>query len=195
MHSQGVFGTINCYVITLALLSPLPVTPRMDQELIVTILTCFLSVTILVVLQHWFGKKADWDRISQYYTDLYVESFGEEYDEKQLEELFVCFGNIHSWEMTYLKDKTGRSRWVGFVGYESHESAALAAKELNGKVTRILPLQNWMDCVKQLLQGKKLSPGVVTLRVTNLDKEVDDTQLREEFGRLGRITSVKVHMC
>ena len=156
----------------------------MDQELIVAILACFLSVTGWVVLQYWFGQKAecvgntysirhrrryiDWGQTgtSQYNTDLYVESFGDEYDEIQLEEDFVRFGNINSWEMINMKDKTGRSRKVGFVSYELHESAALAAKELNGKVTRIIPLQNRMACVEQLLRGKELSPGV-TVRVMN----------------------------
>ena len=51
-----------------------------------------------------------------------------------------------------------------------------------------------MDCVKQLLQSKELSPGV-TVRVTNLDEGVDDTQLCEECGRCGSIISAKVHMC
>ena len=83
----------------------------MNQELIVAIVTGFLSVTIMVVLQIWFGQKAE----------------------------------------------------------------------------------NRMACVEQLLQGKDLSPGV-TVRVTNLDEGVDDTQLCEEFGRWGNITSAKVHM-
>lgn len=48
--------------------------------------------------------------------------------------------------------------------------------------------------MKQLLQSKELSPGV-TVRVANLDEGVDDTQLCEEFGRWGNITSAKVHMC
>ena len=49
---------------------------------------------------------------------------------------------------------------VGLVSYKLHESAALVAKELNGKVTCIILLQNWMDCVKQLLQGKELPLGI-----------------------------------
>ena len=123
----------------------------MDLELIIIFLTCFLSVTTLALLQYWFGEKAefagysirlrhryiDWGKTSncQYYTDLYFESFGEKYDEEQLEELFVRFGNINSWEMINMRDKTERSRKVGFVSYELHEFAALVTKELNGKVT------------------------------------------------------------
>ena len=68
-------------------------------------------------------------------ADLYFESIGEKYDEEQLEELFVRFGNINSWEMINMRDKTERSRKVGFVSYELHEFAALFTKELNGKVT------------------------------------------------------------
>ena len=152
----------------------------MNQELIVSIPISTLHC----------GQKADWRQ-----TSLYVENFGEGYDEKQLKGLFVSFGNINSWEMTYLKDTTGRSRWVGFVSYESYNSVstALAAEELNDKVTCILPLNNWMACLEQLLQGEELSQ-VVTVRVMNLDERVNDAQLREKFARCGNITSAKVHM-
>lgn len=100
----------------------------MDLELIIIFLTCFLSVTTLALLQYWFGEKAEFEGyiVSDFVigtstgakpatasitpADLYFESFGEKYDEEQLEELFVRFGNINSWEMINMRDKTGQGR-------------------------------------------------------------------------------------
>ena len=98
-----------------------------------------------------------------------------------------------------MKDESGRSKGVGFISYESHGSSAWAVKELNGKTLSnrdiyavpAITLQDWMACAEHLLQGQQTPPGL-TVCITNLEEEIDNTQLRESFNKFGTPTSVKV---
>ena len=122
---------------------------------------------------------------------LYVEAFG--YDEKQLKDLVAGFGHTSILEVKSTVDNNGQVMTIGFVSYESHEDAARAAEELKGKVAYIFSLQDLMACMQHLLQGQHLSPGPgVTVRVTNLDDDLDEEKLGKEFSKFGTITSVKV---
>ena len=142
------------------------------------------------------------DGPSQRFTNLYVKNFGEEFDEEKLKELFAPFGNINS--LVVMKDETGRSKGFGFVNYESHESAARAVEELNGQtlgdrdiyVARAMKKSERHAFLKrqfdaQRKEGQQPVQGV-NLYIKNLEEEIDDAQLREEFNKFGTITSAKV---
>ena len=131
---------------------------------------------------------------SQHYTNLHVQNLEEKLAEEQLRELFVPFGTISS--LVVVKDETGRSKEVGFVSYESHESAARAVEELNGKtfgerkinVSPILSLQDRVACAERLLHGQQMPTGATAC----VEDETDEAKLRESSAKFGPITSAKV---
>ena len=136
------------------------------------------------------------------YTNLYVKNFGEDFDEEQMKELFLPFGVINS--LVVMKDDTGRSKGFGFVSYESHESASRAVEELNGKpvgdreifVGRAMKKSERNAFLKRQFDAKRKERQQrfqgVNLYIKNLEEEIDDAQLREEFNKFGTITSAKV---
>ena len=134
------------------------------------------------------------DGPSQRFTNLYVKNFGEDFGEEQLRELFLPFGTINS--LVVMKDEAGQSKGFGFVSYESHESAAQAVEGLNGKV--VGDREIFVSCALQtsernvFLKECQQSFQGVNLYIKNLEEEIDDAQLREEFNKFGTITSAKV---
>ena len=131
---------------------------------------------------------------SQQYTDLHVQNLGEKFSEEQLRELFVPFGTISS--LVVVKDETGLTKEVGFVSYESHESAARAVEALNGKtfgdrniyVSSILSVQDRVACAERLLHGQQMQTGATVCE----EDETDEAKLRESSAKFGPITSAKV---
>ena len=136
------------------------------------------------------------------FTNLYVKNFGDDFEEEQMKELFAPFGIISS--LVVMKDETGRSKGFGFVSYESHESAARAVDELNGKtfgdreiyVGRAMKKSERNAYLKRQFDAKRKERQQrfqgVNLYIKNLEEEIDDAHLREEFNKFGTITSAKV---
>jgi len=140
---------------------------------------------------------------SQRFTNIYVKNFGKDFNETQLKELFDPFGNIISQRV--MLDDEGRTRGFGFVSFDSHESAARAVDELNGKMMpngkrlycncaqkkseRLACLRHKFDAMK--IERISHYQGV-NLYVKNLDDEIDDERLQTEFSKFGSITSAKV---
>ena len=142
------------------------------------------------------------DGPSQHFTDLYVKNFGEDFGEEQMRELFLPFGTIN--RLVVMKDEAGQSKGFGFVSYDSHESAAKAVEELNGKVvgdremyvSRAMKKSERNVYLKRQFEVKRKERQQrfqgVNLYIKNLEEEIDDAQLREEFNKFGIITSAKV---
>lgn len=142
------------------------------------------------------------DGPSMRYTNLYVKNFGDDFEEEQMKELFGQFGTISS--LVVMKDETGRSKGFGFVSFESHESAARAVDELNGKpvgdreiyVGRAMKKSERNAYLKRQFDAKRKERQQrfqgVNLYIKNLEEEIDDAQLRDEFNKFGTITSAKV---
>ena len=128
------------------------------------------------------------DGPSQRFTNLYVENFGEDFGEEQLRELFLPFGAINS--LVVMKDEAGQSKGFGFVSYDSHVSAAQAVEELNGKV--VGDQEIYVSRAMQKSEERQQRFQGVNLYIKNLEEEIDDAQLREEFSKFGTITSAKV---
>lgn len=139
------------------------------------------------------------------WTNLYVKQFPESWNQEKLTEVFAAFGQLAS---VYLAvDAEGKSKCFGFVDFTTHESAAKALAELNGKVfeaeppfelyvsraqkkaERVRELKSKMDAVKaeQLdkLQGSNLY-------VKNIDDTISDEQFRDLFTPFGTITSARI---
>lgn len=146
------------------------------------------------------------DRVSQNdWTNLYVKQFPESWTKETLTAIFSPYGPLAS--VCIAAEPDGRSKCFGFVDFSSHESAAKAVAELNGKMfdgeppfelyvgraqkkaERIRELKSKMDALKsdQLskLQGSNLY-------VKNIDDSLSDEQFRELFAPFGIITSARV---
>ena len=143
------------------------------------------------------------DGPSQRFTNLYVKNLAEDFGEEQMRELFLPFGTIN--RLVVMKDEAGQSKGFGFVSYESHESAAQAVEELNGKavvgdreiyVSRAMKKSERNVFLKRQFEVKRKERQQrfqgVNLYIKNLEEEIDDAQLREEFNKFGTITSAKV---
>lgn len=138
------------------------------------------------------------------WTNLYVKQFPESWSKETLTEVFGAFGQLAS---VCLAEADGKSKCFGFVDFTSHEAAAKALAELNGKFfdgpqpfelyvsraqkksERVRELKSKMDALKaeQLdkLQGSNLY-------VKNIDENISDEQFRDLFAPFGTITSARI---
>jgi polyadenylate-binding protein len=146
------------------------------------------------------------DRASQNdWTNLYVKQFPESWSQEQLTEVFSAYGPVAS--VVISVDSEGKSKCFGFVDFTSHESAAKALAELNGKffegespfelyvsraqkkAERVRELKYKMDTLKtdQLTKFQGLN-----LYVKNIDESISDEQFRDLFAPFGTITSARI---
>ena len=133
------------------------------------------------------------DGPSQRFTNLYVKNLAEDFGEEQMRELFLPFGTIN--RLVVMKDEAGQSKGFGFVSYESHESAAQAVEELSGKVVgdrEIYVSRAMKKSERNVFLNRQQSIQGVNLYIENLEEEIDDTRLREEFNKFGTITCAEV---
>jgi len=159
-----------------------------------------------VFVGHHVPKKERQAKIEQYranFTNVYVKNLDEKVTDSELNAMFSKFGPITS--AVVQKDDEGKSKGFGFVNFENHEDAQKAVDALNeteqaeGKVLYVARAQKKSEreeeLRKQYEQAKleKLAKYQgVNLYVKNLDDDLDDEKLRQEFSVYGVITSAKV---
>ena len=149
-------------------------------------------------------RASKFEELKANYTNLFVKNVDVEVDAKEFEELFAKYGEITS--ATLSTDEAGTSRGFGFVNYANHEDAVTAVDSLNekehkGKVLYVGRAQKKSEREDELrkqyaaAREEKMSKYQgVNVFIKNLDDEVDDEQLRQEFSPFGEITSAKVMM-
>ncbi|XP_069505948.1 embryonic polyadenylate-binding protein-like isoform X2 [Ambystoma mexicanum] len=147
-------------------------------------------------------REAEYGAKVMEFTNVYIKNFGDEMDDKRLEEIFSKFGKAMS--VKVMSDETGRSRGFGFVNYENHEEASKAVSEMNGKeingrvvyvgrAQKKLERQSELKRKFEVIKQERISRYQgVNLYVKNLDDGIDDDRLRREFSPYGTITSAKV---
>ena len=138
----------------------------------------------------------------QNFTNVYVKNIDAEVTEQEFRELFEKYGTVTSAVLSL--DHEGVSRGFGFVNFEDHEAANKAVEELHdselkGKKLYVGRAQKKYERQEELRRSyenakqEKISKFQgVNLFVKNLDDEVDDDRLREEFEPFGAITSARV---
>lgn len=140
------------------------------------------------------------------FTNVYVKNFGEALDKESLEKLFAKHGSVLS--ATVMTDAEGKSKGFGFVSFENPEDAEKAVEELNDyeipgtehklTVCRAQKKSERQAELKRKYEQQKVERMQryqgVNLYVKNLDDNVDDGMLRQNFESYGKITSAKV-MC
>lgn len=142
------------------------------------------------------------EEIRSHFTNVYVKNLSLDVTDEELSEMFGKFGPITSAVIT--RDNEGKSRGFGFVNFEDHDDAYHAVEALNetehhGQQLYVSRAQKKNEREEELRhqyeQAKleKLSKYQgVNLYVKNLDDDVDDDRIRQEFSVYGVITSAKI---
>eukprot|EP00612_Vaucheria_litorea_P004141 CAMPEP_0171461106 /NCGR_PEP_ID=MMETSP0945-20130129/5693_1 /TAXON_ID=109269 /ORGANISM="Vaucheria litorea, Strain CCMP2940" /LENGTH=707 /DNA_ID=CAMNT_0011987399 /DNA_START=173 /DNA_END=2296 /DNA_ORIENTATION=+ len=119
--------------------------------------------------------------------NVFVKNLDESVDNKALYDTFSLFGNILSCKVAI--DENSESKGYGYVHYETAESANEAISRIDG----------------MMIAGKQVHVGHFVRRndrvgqaewtniyVKNIPLAWDEQKLREEFGKFGTITSIKI---
>ena len=142
------------------------------------------------------------DELKANFTNIYVKNLDSEVTDEEFEQLFTKYGPVSS--AVIQRDDDGTSKGFGFVNFEEHEHAKQAVDELHESDFKGKPLfvsraqkknEREEELKKQYEQAKleKLSKYQgVNLYVKNLDDDIDDEKLRQEFSVYGSITSAKI---
>ena len=140
------------------------------------------------------------------WTNVYFKNVPLEWSDAKVQELFGKHGTITS--AVLMKDDEGNSKGFGFVNFETHEAAASAVDAMNNqefedagetKVIYVGRAQKRAERDRELRRKREQIKMErinkyqgVNLYVKNLDDDVDDAKLRDEFTQFGTITSTHV---
>ncbi|KAF3939864.1 Nucleolin [Dactylella cylindrospora] len=159
-----------------------------------------------VYVGHHIPKKerqSKFDEMKANFTNVYVKNIDAEVTEDDFRGIFEKFGQITSVSLARDTD-TGSSRGFGFVNFASHDAAAAAVEalhetDLKGQTLFVGRAQKKHEREEELRKQyeaarieKASKYQGVNLYVKNLDDEIDDERLRQEFSPYGTITSAKV---
>jgi polyadenylate-binding protein len=158
-----------------------------------------------VYVGHHIPKKdrqSKFEEMKANFTNVYVKNIHADVTDDEFRDLFEKYGDVTSSSLA--RDADGKSRGFGFVNFTTHEAAAKAVDELNGrdikgsdiyvgraqkKHEREEELRKSYEAARQEKANKYQG---VNLYIKNLDDEVDDDKLRQMFSEYGPITSAKV---
>jgi polyadenylate-binding protein len=158
-----------------------------------------------VFVGHHISKKERQSKVEEMkakFTNVYIKNLDPEVTQEEVEALFTKFGPVTSCVVS--TDENGRSKGFGFINFENHEDAKRAVDELHDSeykekklfVTRAQKKGEREEELKKQYEQQKMEKlskyQGVNLYVKNLDDEVDDEKLRQEFSVYGVITSAKV---
>ncbi|KAK3739741.1 hypothetical protein QZH41_003571 [Actinostola sp. cb2023] len=158
-----------------------------------------------VFVTNWMSKKERAEKMGNQpkkFTNVYIKNFDEEMNEDSLKDMCLHAGKIIS--VKIMTDDIGKAKGFGFISFESPEEAEKAVDlmnnmDINGrrlyagrakkKAERAAEVKAEFDKKRQ----ERLSRFQgVNLYIKNLDDDIDDVQLREEFAAYGTISSAKV---
>ncbi|KAF8636487.1 hypothetical protein AX17_003302 [Amanita inopinata Kibby_2008] len=147
-------------------------------------------------------RQSKLDEMKAQFTNLYIKNLDLEVTQEEFEKLFSEFGRVTS--ALVAVDDEGKSKGFGFVNFETHDEAQKAVDflhdiELHGKKLFVARAQKKAEREDELRRSyeqakmEKLSKYQgVNLYIKNLEDDVDDDKLRNEFEPFGTITSCKV---
>ncbi|KAG0200268.1 Protein phosphatase PP2A regulatory subunit B [Mortierella sp. GBA30] len=158
-----------------------------------------------VYVGHHVSKKERQSKVDDMranFTNIYVKNLDTDITQDEIEALFAKFGPVTS--CVVAKDESGRSKGFGFINFENHDDAKRAVDELHdseysGKKLFVSRAQKKGEREEELkrhyeqqMMEKLNKYQGVNLYVKNLDDDIDDERLRQEFSVYGVITSAKV---
>ena len=137
------------------------------------------------------------------FTNVFIKNLSDEFTDEELRALFVPFGEIQS--AVIQTDEQGKSKGFGFVNFAEHASAQKAVEALNDKeiaegrtiyVGRAQTKNERLEELRRQFENLKMERNQkyqgVNLYVKNLDEQVDEQRLKEEFMPCGLISSIKL---
>ncbi|KAL1935826.1 hypothetical protein VTP01DRAFT_4966 [Rhizomucor pusillus] len=137
-----------------------------------------------------------------HFTNVYVKNLPLDVNDDELRTMFGKYGPITS--ATVAKDEDNLPKGFGFVNFQNHEDARRAVEEMHdtdyfGKKLYVSRAQKKTEREQELRKQyeeariEKLNKYQgVNLFIKNLDDDIDDERLRQEFSPFGIITSAKV---
>ncbi|KAF9363084.1 Protein phosphatase PP2A regulatory subunit B [Mortierella sp. NVP85] len=158
-----------------------------------------------VYVGHHVSRKERQSKVEEMkskFTNVYVKNLDPEVTQEEVEALFSKFGAITSCHIA--TDENGHSKGFAFINFENHQDAQHAVDELHDTeykdkalfVTRAQKKSEREDELKKQYEQQKLEKlnkfQGVNLYIKNLDDDIDDERLRQEFSVYGVITSAKV---
>ncbi|KAI1434260.1 hypothetical protein GGR50DRAFT_418750 [Xylaria sp. CBS 124048] len=158
-----------------------------------------------VYVGHHIPKKdrqSKFEEMKANFTNVYVKNISPDATDEDFQKLFERYGDVTSSSLA--RDNEGKSRGFGFVNFTTHESAAKAVDELNGKdfhgqdlyVGRAQKKHEREEELRKSYEAARQEKASkyqgVNLYIKNLGDEVDDEKLRQMFSEYGAITSAKV---
>ncbi|KAI9151720.1 Polyadenylate-binding protein, cytoplasmic and nuclear [Paramyrothecium foliicola] len=158
-----------------------------------------------VYVGHHIPKKdrqSKFEEMKANFTNVYVKNISPDVTDDQFRELFEKYGDVTSSSLA--RDQESKSRGFGFVNFTTHEAAAKAVDELNGKdfngqeiyVGRAQKKHEREEELRKSYEAARLEKANkyqgVNLYIKNLDDDIDDDKLRQMFSEFGPITSAKV---
>lgn len=158
-----------------------------------------------VFVTHWMSKKERAEKMGNQpkkFTNVYVKNFSEDITEEKLTEMCSEAGKVIS--LKIMTDEYGKGKGFGFISFETPEEAEKAVELLNnmdisgrrlfaGRAKKKAERAAEVKAEFEKKRQERLSRFQgVNLYIKNLDDDIDDVQLREEFAVYGTISSAKV---
>jgi len=167
-----------------------------------------MNIAEQIVQVGMFTRKSE--RVNQTkWTNIYVKNIPESWDSAKLQEFFTKYGEVTSAMIkTVPEGEETTSKGFGFVNFQEHEAAKKACDDTEPMVVKegeeektlvACRAQKKAERDRELaskyaaMKKERLSKYQgVNVYVKNLDDEIDDEFLNEQFAAYGTITSAKV---
>jgi polyadenylate-binding protein len=158
-----------------------------------------------VFVTHWMSKKERAEKMGNQpkkFTNVYVKNFAEDITEDKLTDMCNEAGKVIS--LKIMTDEYGKGKGFGFISFETPDEAEKAVDLLNnmdisgrrlyaGRAKKKAERAAEVKAEFEKKRQERLSRFQgVNLYIKNLDDDIDDVQLREEFAVYGTISSAKV---
>ncbi len=137
------------------------------------------------------------------FTNVFIKNLLPETTDEELKAMFAPFGEIQS--AVIQRDEAGTSKAFGFVNFYDHAAAQKAVEGLNNKevaegqnlyVGRAQTKSERLEDLRRQFEALKMERNQkyqgVNLYVKNLDEQVDEQRLKEEFMPMGNLSSIKL---
>ncbi|KAG0254005.1 Protein phosphatase PP2A regulatory subunit B [Mortierella polycephala] len=136
------------------------------------------------------------------FTNVYIRNLDSEATQEEVVAMLTKFGPVNSSVIS--TDENGRCKGFGLFNFERYEDARRAVEELHesefrGRVLYVCRAQKRSDHeeeIKKSTKQRKIEEHRkcedVNLFIKNLDSDIDDDVLHQEFAVYGPVTSAKV---
>lgn len=175
-------------------------TPEMADKAIEKVNGMTIKGKVVTVCHFIPRKERQKDVVDSKFTNVFVKNLEDNVTEEKLKEIFGALGLVNS--CVVMANSEGKSKCFGFVNFEKHEDAEKAIEALNGKplveggkalyVGKALKKSDREMEIRQKYEQRRPENQGVNLYVKNLDDDIDDEKLKNEFTKFGQITSTKV---